>query len=179
MPPVPSRPRRHPGRREVVNSKYRLTLLISSAVLVLDQITKFWVHQSMALYQSIDIVPQFASITYLRNTGAAFGFLAGGRSPLRTTFFILVSALAIGCIIYLIKTLRPQQKTLIASLSLVLGGAIGNLIDRVRMGEVIDFIDLHWYQLHWPAFNVADSAITIGVALLFVQMLRKGSVTFS
>jgi len=162
-----------------VNSKYRLMVLISSAVLVLDQITKFWVHQTMALYQSIEIVPHFVSLTYLRNTGAAFGLLAGGRSPLRTIFFILVSALAIGCIFYLFKTLRPQQKTMAVSLSLVLGGAIGNLVDRIYMGEVIDFIDLHWYQLHWPAFNVADSAITIGVGLLFVQMLRKGSLTFS
>ena len=162
-----------------MNSKYRLMVLISSAVLVLDQITKFWVHQTMALYQSIEIVPHFVSLTYLRNTGAAFGLLAGGRSPLRTIFFILVSALAIGCIFYLFKTLRPQQKTMAVSLSLVLGGAIGNLVDRIYMGEVIDFIDLHWYQLHWPAFNVADSAITIGVGLLFVQMLRKGSLTFS
>ena len=156
-----------------------MMLLIGSAVLVLDQITKFWVHQTMALYQSVEIIPRFASITYIRNTGAAFGFLAGERSSLRTIFFILVSGLAIGCILYLFKTLRPQQKTLIISLSLVLGGAIGNLVDRVRMGEVIDFIDLHWNQFHWPAFNVADSAITIGVALLFVQMLRKGSLTFS
>jgi signal peptidase II len=152
--------------------------MVSGIVLVLDQVTKFWVHETMALYQSIEIIPNFVHITYLRNTGAAFGFLAGGRSTLRMVFFILVSAVAIGCISYLLKTLRPRQKTLIVSLSLILGGAIGNLVDRLRMGEVIDFIDLHWYHIHWPAFNVADSAISIGVILLFIQLMRKGSLTF-
>lgn len=173
---MPGSPRRHQGRRQAVNSKYGLVSIICGSVLALDQITKLWVHKAMELYQSVEIVPHFANITYLRNTGAAFGFLAGGHSSLRMIFFALVSSVAIGCISYLLKNVRPQQKTFIASLSLILSGAIGNLIDRVRMGEVIDFIDLHWYSLHWPAFNVADSAITIGVALLFVQMLRKKSL---
>ncbi|MGA2955915.1 MAG: signal peptidase II [Thermodesulfobacteriota bacterium] len=161
-----------------MSSKYRMMVTIGSAVLAFDQITKVWVERTMSLYQSIEIVPNFVHITYLRNTGAAFGFLAGGRSPLRMVFFVLVSAVAIGCISYLLKTLRLQQKTLIVSLSLILGGAIGNLVDRLRMGEVIDFIDLHWYHIHWPAFNVADSAISVGVILLFIQMMRKGSLTF-
>ena len=158
-----------------MNPKFRLVLTVGSFVAILDQITKALVHGSLALYESIEIVPNFVHLTYLRNTGAAFGFLAGGRSSLRMAFFIIVSAVAIGCILYLLKNLRPDQKTFIASLSLVLGGAVGNLIDRLRMGEVIDFIDLHWYDLHWPAFNVADSAITTGVILLFIQMTRKGS----
>jgi len=161
-----------------VNAKYRLVVTVSSAVLVFDQITKVMVEKAMSLYASVEIVPNFVHITYLRNTGAAFGFLAGGRSALRMVFFSLVSVVAIGCISYLLKTLRPQQKTLIVSLSLILGGAVGNLVDRLRMGEVIDFIDLHWHHIHWPAFNVADSAISIGVILLFFQLLRKGSLTF-
>ncbi|MBM4332431.1 MAG: signal peptidase II [Deltaproteobacteria bacterium] len=161
-----------------MNPKYRLALLISSLVVMIDQITKIWVHSKMALYQSIEIVPNFFHLTYLRNTGAAFGFLAGERSSLRIAFFILVSAVAIGCIFYLLKNLRASQKTLAISLSLVLGGAIGNLIDRLRLGEVIDFLDFHWYALHWPAFNIADSAITIGVAMLFWQMIRKRSLPF-
>jgi signal peptidase II len=162
-----------------VKSKYRLVFLVSSFVLVWDQITKYWVDKTMTLYESIEIVPHFVRITYVRNTGAAFGFLAGDRSTVRMFFFTLVSIVAIGCISYLLKSLRPQQKMLIVSLSMILGGAAGNLLDRLRVGEVIDFIDLHWYQYHWPAFNVADSAITIGVVLLFLQMLRKGSLTFS
>jgi signal peptidase II len=152
--------------------------LISGGILVLDQATKFLVDKTMAMHQSIDLIPNFASFTYLRNTGAAFGFLAGARSSLRIAFFALISSVAIGCIVYLIRGLRPRQKALLVSLSLILGGAIGNLIDRLRLGEVIDFIDLHWYDIHWPAFNVADSAISIGVALLFIQMIRKGSLNF-
>jgi signal peptidase II len=161
-----------------LNQKYRLTVIIGSIVLFLDQVTKALVHGQMTLYQSIEIVPNFFHLTYLRNTGAAFGFLAGSRSPLRIIFFILISAMAIGCIFYLLKNLRLGQNTFAASLSLILGGAIGNLIDRLRMGEVIDFLDFHWYAHHWPAFNVADSAITIGVLLLFWQMIRKKSLTF-
>jgi signal peptidase II len=152
--------------------------LISGGVLVLDQITKVLVERTMSLHQSIEIVPNFAHLTFLRNTGVAFGFLAGARSSLRIIFFALISSVAIGCIVYLIRGLRPRQKALLVSLSLILGGAIGNLIDRLRLGEVIDFIDLHWYDIHWPAFNVADSAISIGVVLLLIQMLRKGSLIF-
>ncbi len=153
--------------------KYRVVILISSIVLILDQVTKAWVHAQMALYQSIEIIPNFFHLTYLRNTGAAFGLLAGSRSGLRIVFFILVSAVAMGCIFYLLKNLRPGQTSWVASLSLILGGAMGNLIDRVRLGEVIDFMDFHWYAWHWPAFNVADSAITIGVILLAYQMIWK------
>jgi signal peptidase II len=161
-----------------VSRKYALTGLISGSVLVLDQITKLLVDKSMTIHQSVEIIPNFAHFTYLRNTGAAFGFLAGSHSTLRIVFFGLISVVAIGCIVYLLRSIRPQQKTLLVSLSLILGGAVGNLIDRLRLGEVIDFIDLHWYHAHWPAFNVADSAISIGVVVLFVQMLRKGSLTF-
>jgi signal peptidase II len=162
-----------------MNLKYRLVLIISSTVLILDQITKALVHNLMPLYHSIEIVPNFVNLTYLRNTGAAFGFLSGNRSTLRLAFFLLISVVAIACIIYLLKNLRPDRNIPAISLSLILGGAIGNLIDRLRMGEVIDFIDLHWHHLHWPAFNVADSAISIGVILLFIQMVRKPSLTLS
>jgi signal peptidase II len=161
-----------------VSPKYTLAGLIGGAVLVLDQVTKALVENTMTMHQSIEIIPNLASLTYLRNTGAAFGFLAGARSGLRIVFFALISSVAIGCIVYLIRGLRPQQKTLLLSLSLILGGAVGNLIDRLRLGEVIDFIDLHWYDIHWPAFNVADSAISVGVVILFLHMLRKGSFTF-
>jgi signal peptidase II len=156
-----------------VSPKYRLTVLVISSVLILDQITKVLVHKTMALYQSIELVPNFIHLTYLRNTGAAFGLLAGSRSALRLAFFTLLAAAAIVCIFFLLKNLPPDRKMTNISLSLILSGAIGNLIDRLRLGEVIDFIDLHWYDIHWPAFNVADSAITIGVILFCIQMVRK------
>jgi len=159
-----------------VKPPYRLVIMISSIVLILDQVTKAWVHGQMALHQSIEIVPNFFNLTYLRNTGAAFGFLAGSPTALRIGFFILVSAVAIGCILYLLKNLRSGQTLWFAALASILGGAVGNLIDRIRMGEVIDFLDFHWDNWHWPAFNVADSAITVGVILLAYQMICKGSL---
>ena len=155
--------------------KYALTGLIGGSVLVLDQVTKVLVDKTMTLHQSIEVIPNFAHLTHLRNTGAAFGFLAGSHSTLRIVFFGVISVVAIGCIAYLLRSLRPQQKTLLVSLSLILGGAVGNLIDRLRLGEVIDFIDLHWYHIHWPAFNVADSAITVGVSVMVLDMLGLGS----
>jgi signal peptidase II len=161
-----------------VSRKYRLALTITACVLVLDQITKVIIDRGMALYQSLEIIPNFVHITYVRNTGAAFGFLAGSHSNLRIVFFIAISTVAIICIFYLLKNISSELTAFIVSLSLILGGALGNFVDRLRLGEVIDFIDIHWYQVHWPAFNVADSAITIGVVLLFLQMVRKRSLSF-
>lgn len=159
-----------------MKSKYPLTLIVSGIIIIFDQITKHLVEKKMSLHQSIEIIPNFFNLLYLRNTGAAFGFLAGDRSLGRVLFFALFSLMAIACLIYLLKTLRPTQKTTLLSLSLILGGAIGNLVDRLRLGEVIDFLDLHWYDWHWPAFNVADASITIGVILLFYQMVFKKSL---
>jgi signal peptidase II len=165
-------------RKESVNPKYRLVLIVSGFVLVFDQATKILVDKTMALYRTIEIIPNFAAFTYLRNTGAAFGIFAGERSAYRIVFFVAVSVVALGCILYLLRLTRPEKKLTLLSLSLILGGAVGNLVDRLRLGEVIDFILLHYYDLHWPAFNVADSAISIGVVLLIIQMIRQKSTDF-
>ncbi len=161
-----------------MSRKYRLALVITLGVVILDQLTKALIDRAMALYQSIEIIPPFVNLTYVRNTGAAFGFLAGSHSNLRIIFFIAISIVAIICIFYLLKNLRSDLTAFIVSLSLILGGALGNFVDRLRMGEVIDFIDVHWGRAHWPAFNVADSAITVGVILLFLQMIRRRSLSF-
>jgi len=161
-----------------VNPKYRLVLIVSGLVLVLDQITKILVDKTMALHRTIEIIPNFAALTYLRNTGAAFGVFAGERSLYRIGFFLAVSIVALGCILYLLRLTRPEKKLTLLSLSLILGGAVGNMVDRLRLGEGIDFILIHFYDLHWPAFNVADSAISIGVVLLFIQMIRQKSTDF-
>jgi signal peptidase II len=146
-------------------------LVISVLVLVLDQATKLYIDRNMALHSSIPVIENFFSITYLRNKGAAFGILA--NSAYRLPFFLMVSAVAVCVIIVVIKKLREDQKLAAASLSLIFSGALGNLIDRVRMGEVIDFLDAHWYHHHWPAFNVADSAICVGVFLLAIDMFLE------
>ena len=147
--------------------QYRWFIGITAIGLLLDQLTKALILGSMALHQSIELLENFAHITYVRNPGAAFGILAD--HSLRVPFFILVSVVAsIGIIWYLRReqggTLRLQ-----IGLGLILSGALGNLIDRIRFSEVIDFIDVHWYQYHWPAFNVADSAICVGVGLLLID----------
>ena len=148
--------------------RYQILLAVSALVLVLDQATKLYIDRSMALHSSITVVRDFFNITYLRNKGAAFGILA--NSSFRLPFFILVSALAVCVIAVVISRLREEQKLAAVSLSLIFSGALGNLIDRVRLGEVIDFLYFHWYDHYWPAFNVADSAICVGVFLLGIDM---------
>jgi len=151
--------------------RYRILLVVSALVLVLDQATKLYIDRSMALHSSITVIENFFNITYLRNKGAAFGILA--NSAYRLPFFLLVSAVAVCVIFVVIKKLREDQRLAASSLSLIFSGALGNLIDRVRMGEVIDFLDAHWYDHHWPAFNIADSAICVGVFLLAIDMFLE------
>jgi signal peptidase II len=151
--------------------KYLILGLITPIVLILDQATKLYVDRVMKLYQSIIVIQNFFDITYLRNKGAAFSFLSG--FSYRLPFFILVSLVAVAVIIYIFRKLKPEQNLAAVALSLILGGAVGNLIDRVRLGEVIDFIYVHWYEHYWPAFNVADSAICVGVFLVALEMFME------
>jgi len=154
-----------------MKSKYLILLLLTPLVLVIDQLTKVYIDRSMKLYQSIPVVDGLFSITYLRNKGAAFSFLAD--ASWRLPFFILVSIIAVVAILVAFGKLRDDQRLASVSLSLILSGAVGNLIDRVRLGEVIDFLDVYWRSHHWPAFNVADSAICVGVALLAIDMFQE------
>lgn len=154
-----------------MNFRYLLLVTVTALVLLLDQATKIFVDRTMELHSSITVIEGFFNITYLRNKGAAFGILA--NSAYRLPFFILVSAVAVVVILVVIRRLREDQKLAAISLSLIFSGAIGNLIDRVRLGEVIDFLDAHWYGHHWPAFNVADSAICVGVFLLAIDMILE------
>ena len=140
---------------------------LSLFTILLDQGTKLAIDSSMKLYQSIPILP-FFKLTYVHNTGAAFSFLseAGGWQR----WFFAGLALAISCVIGVWLARLKQHETLLAvALSLVLGGAIGNLIDRLAYGYVIDFLDVYYQTWHWPAFNIADSAITLGVILMLLE----------
>lgn len=151
--------------------KYRVLIIVSIITLVLDQVTKLYIARTLPLHSMITVIENFFTITYLRNKGAAFGMLA--TSPWRLPFFILVSLVAGAVIIVVIKKLRDDQKLATFALSLIFAGALGNLIDRISYGEVIDFIYVHWYDHYWPAFNVADSAICVGVFLLALDMIRE------
>lgn len=147
--------------------------LIALAILLLDQASKQVIIRTFRLGQSIPVIPGFFDIVYVLNPGAAFGFLATLSEQVRNPFFILISIVAVALIIfYHARYLRSHRLASVA-LGLILGGAIGNLMDRLRHGVVVDFLDIHVYQYHWPAFNVADSAISIGVSLMILDMLLE------
>jgi len=148
-------------------------LLTVALLLVLDQVTKYFIHAGMAIHESIPVIPGFFSITYIRNPGAAFGFLAGASPTFRYVFFIGVTVGAIGLIIHYLRTYAAGDRLLTISLGMILSGAVGNLIDRVRFGEVIDFLDVYLGSTHWPAFNVADSAISVGAFMLFIHLIQQ------
>ena len=154
-----------------MNKKYIPLIAYTPLIVIIDQLTKTYIDNEMRLYQSIELLENFFNITYIRNKGAAFGMLSGADESIRIPFFLVVSAIAIAVIFYILYTYQEESKLFPLSLALVLGGAIGNMIDRLRFGEVVDFLDVHWYGHHWPAFNVADMAICIGVAFLIINML--------
>jgi signal peptidase II len=148
--------------------RLRLTLPIAGLVVFFDQLSKIFIDRSFTLYESLEVVENFFHITYVRNKGAAFGLFAD--SAFRVPFFIGVALLAVVGILWYLRQVEDDQRAQQIGLSLVLGGALGNLVDRVRLGEVIDFLDVHWYRHHWPAFNVADIAICVGVGLLLLGL---------
>jgi signal peptidase II len=136
------------------------------AIVALDQATKAWIIKSFALYESRPVVEGLFHFTYLRNPGAAFSFLANQPEAFRRPFFLGVTAIALTVILAVVTRLPRGRPWTLAALGLVFGGAVGNLIDRVRWGWVVDFLDVFWRTHHWPPFNVADSAITVGMAIL-------------
>jgi signal peptidase II len=149
-------------------------------ILIADQLTKFIVDQTIPLNHSIPLIDDLFSLTYIRNTGAAFGILAGSTAAIRLPFLVLFSVLAIGFVIMMLRRLPDRETGLITALAFILGGAIGNLIDRVAYGEVIDFLDVYWSNYHWPAFNLADSFITVGVLITVYCLIKaKGDDPFS
>jgi signal peptidase II len=142
---------------------------LSGSVVGLDQATKYLAETLLVMHQPVPVLPSFnLMLTY--NTGAAFSFLADAGDWPRWFFLGLGAAVSIGLIVWL-RRLKPGDKWLAAALALILGGAVGNLIDRAWLGQVIDFIQLYYDRWYWPTFNVADSAITVGAALLVVDSL--------
>ena len=150
-----------------------ICLLVATLIVVLDQAIKAVVDRAMSLHESRVVVDGFLRITYLHNRGGAFGILSDAEFPYQSLVFTLVSLAALVAIgVYAWRL--PQGSVLPRlALSLIMGGAVGNLLDRVRLGHVRDFVDVFWGAHHWPAFNLADSAISVGVALLVLDMLRN------
>jgi signal peptidase II len=154
---------------------FKSSIWLSFLVVVVDQATKYLAEALLIMHQPVPVLPWFnLMLTY--NTGAAFSFLADAGGWQRWFFLGLGSAVSIGLVIWLTR-LKPEEKGLAVALALILGGAVGNLIDRAWLGQVIDFIQLYYDRWYWPAFNIADSAITLGATLLVVDSLWSRDVS--
>jgi signal peptidase II len=155
--------------------KFKIAFLLawSSVLVALDQLTKLYIHTHFQLGESVHILPPIFSLTYVRNFGAAFGFLAESHPTFREIFFLLIPPIAMIIIVNILRGIHENEKWQIFALSSIFGGAIGNYVDRLRFGFVIDFLDFHIKEYAWPAFNVADSAIVVGVSILLLYMFLE------
>jgi len=144
-------------------------MILAGLIVIADQITKYYATLELKMYKAVAVMPMF-NFTLMHNEGAAFSFLsdAGGW---QRWFFTVISLVVSIVLVFWIKKLKPEEKFQAMAFSLILGGAVGNLIDRVRFGYVVDFIEIYYHQYSWPAFNIADSAITIGVIILIIDTL--------
>jgi len=148
-----------------------LSVLIALLVFVGDQVTKSLVEKSIAEYTVVPVLPGFFNLTHTKNTGVAFGIFSGSPAPWKTALLIVVSAALIAAVVSFIWRSRRVHWEAGVGLALVLGGASSNLVDRIRTGQVVDFLDFYWRGYHWPAFNLADSAIVVGAIFLVIQVI--------
>lgn len=153
-----------------MNNRFWYFLVFVFAV-VLDQISKILIIRTLPLYSSIKLIPGLFDLTHLHNPGGAFGFLANQSELLRTIVFIGAAFIALLIILWFFKTTPVDFKWLRTAYIMILGGAVGNLIDRIRMGYVVDFLDVYYKQIHWPAFNIADSFISIGMGIIIYHVV--------
>ncbi|MBX7185010.1 MAG: signal peptidase II [Vicinamibacteria bacterium] len=147
-------------------------LVLPFSIVALDQATKFLVIRKLPLYEDVPLISGLLSLQHVRNSGAVFGFLSGTTIPGKPYLFAFMSALALLALAYYARTIPREERFPRFALSLVIGGAIGNLIDRVRFGYVVDFVKMYWENHVWPNYNVADSAISIGLVLLVIDSFR-------
>lgn len=152
-----------------MRKQFAYPMTLAAAVLVLDLATKFWVESSISRFETIEVIPGFFNLVHVLNLGAAFGFLNDGGISWQRPFFIGVAVLATSVIIYLLRSGYTRDWLGVTGLGMILGGALGNLVDRVRIGAVVDFLDFYVGEWHWPAFNVADIGISCGVCALLVS----------
>jgi signal peptidase II len=146
-------------------------ICLAVVIVIFDQVTKYIASTSLEMYQPIAVMPMF-NWTLMHNTGAAFSFLAS-EGGWQRWFFAVVAIVVSVVIVLWIKRLEQHEKWQAIALALILGGAIGNVIDRIWLGYVVDFIDVYYEHMHWPAFNIADSAISIGVVMIIIDSVRE------
>lgn len=156
--------------------KRRYAILGGTALIafVLDQASKWLVMRTVPMHRPVEVIPGFFDLVNVRNRGAAFGFL--NRSDIEWQFwlFLVATLVAVAAIVVLVRGMRDEDCVLASGLGLVLGGALGNLFDRLRFRAVVDFLDVYWRDWHWPAFNIADSAICLGAFLACIVLCRDG-----
>jgi signal peptidase II len=157
----------------MLKNKYIKLLVFAGIIILLDQFTKALIIGYLPYQQSIPVIRGFFNITHIHNPGGAFGLMANLSPYLRTIIFLFISSLAVGLIFYFYRKTPQNYPWLAAAFALIFGGAIGNLIDRVRFGIVIDFLDVYVGNWHWPAFNIADSAISVGIGIFVFHLLFK------
>jgi len=157
--------------------KYLLLMCLTGLLVSLDQLTKLYVHTQFELHESRSVIPGFFHITYVRNLGAAFGFLSQTPAAFREFFFLMIPPTACLIILYILKTVKNEDTRQVLALSSIFAGALGNYLDRLQFGYVIDFADFHYRALSWPAFNIADMAIVGGVISLILFMLKESKLT--
>jgi len=157
----------------MLQKKYINLAIVSGAIVLADQITKALILKYLPLHHSIPVIEGLFDLTHILNPGGAFGLMADMSVVVRTVVFLFISSLAVGLILYFYIKTPPGYALLAAGFALIFGGAIGNLIDRVRFGMVVDFLDFYIGKYHWPAFNIADSAITVGLFIFIYHLLFK------
>ncbi len=145
--------------------------LISGLVVIADQAAKFAIQSALALYETVPVIKGVFSITHILNTGGAFGIFAGHSQGLRNFIFLFISSMVAAVILWIYRRTCRDHVVLSSGIALIFGGAVGNLIDRFRQGSVVDFLDFYINDLHWPAFNIADSAISIGMIVFLYHIL--------
>ncbi len=154
--------------------KYMILIILSLLVVAIDQIAKIYIHTNFELGDTVSVINNYFNITYVRNTGAAFGIFSDSQQMFRHVFFLSIPVVAVAVIIFFIYGLPESELAQIISLSLISGGAIGNYVDRIQYSYVIDFLDVHVRNVYsWPVFNIADSAIVVGVCVLSVLMILE------
>lgn len=146
-------------------------LVVGGLIVLFDQISKLVILKTMALGTSINVIPGLFDITHVHNPGGAFGMFAKQSQGIRVLLFLVISSVAVGFILYLYRSIPKSHPMLANALALIFGGAVGNLIDRICYGWVVDFLDVYIKDYHWPAFNIADSAICVGVGVFIVHLV--------
>jgi len=165
-------------------NKLKVFIIITAAVIIADHLTKWIIKTSMDLHQTVRVIGEYFTITYILNSGIAFGLFDSNPSPHKSVLLIIISFIALGIILYIFLSLPRSVKHTGLAMGLIFGGAIGNMIDRIVRGRVVDFLDIDFpditiralniHMTRWPTFNLADSCVLAGIVLLLVIILRHG-----